>query len=419
MTATQGTSRWAARGQIALTVVAALACSGPGVRPPSDGPAPPGADDGGAGGFGFRDVSDTHLPLGVLGGRNMDALALDVDGDGDLDLMIAHEFESNLLLINDGQGRFTDESEARIPSDRHDSEDIGASDFDGDGDLDIVIVSEDDVKNEYYLNRGDGRFTAEPERFPVDGVSNGLVVGDIDGDGDDDLIIANNGQNVVLVSDGRGGLVDDTAARLPARDDISQDVELGDIDGDGDLDLLVGNEDDNRLLINDGEGRFRDADPGALPLRDSPEETRDVHFGDIDGDGDLDIFIGNVRFFVDGAVREDRLLVNDGQGRYTDDTSARLPQHPDSTVDGDFVDLDGDGDLDLVLGNTRALQTAVRFRALINDGSGRFVDDTERLFPPTAVGRCFDVEAGDFNGDGRVDLYFVNRGDVDRLLLAN
>ncbi|NBB74953.1 MAG: hypothetical protein GVY35_14965, partial [Bacteroidetes bacterium] len=46
----------------------------------------------------FRDVTETHLPTDALGGYSMDAMAADVDADGDLDIVIAHEYEPNILL---------------------------------------------------------------------------------------------------------------------------------------------------------------------------------------------------------------------------------------------------------------------------------------------------------------------------------
>jgi hypothetical protein len=397
----------------------ALACALPGCgRGSGNAPhdAGPAIDSGPRPVPRFDDVTDDRLP-GALLGNSMDAAAIDVDGDGDLDLAIAVEYTANLLLINDGSGRFTNESRDRIPQATHDSEDVGAADFDRDGDLDIVVVSEDDQEHELYFHDRDGRFTDEQARIAIRSTANGLAVDDIDGDGDADIMVANNGQELALINDGAGNFTDETSTRLPAVVDVSQDVALGDVDGDGDLDMVLGNEDGNRLLINDGSGQFQDAARERLPLRGSPEETRDAELGDVDGDGDLDLFFGNVRFFVSGAVLENRLLINDGSGRFTDETASRLPQHPDSTVDGDFVDVDGDGDLDLVTGNTDGLDRAAPFRALINDGTGRFRDDTPAFFPDSARGRCFDVEAADFDGDGHVDFFFSSRGDRDRLLL--
>lgn len=101
----------------------------------------------------YENVTTTHLPASGLEGLSMDARPADLDADGDLDMVVANEFKPNILLLNDGQGRFSLASE-RLPRTSHDSEDIGIADFDGDGDPDIVIVSEDDQTNELYLNDG-------------------------------------------------------------------------------------------------------------------------------------------------------------------------------------------------------------------------------------------------------------------------
>jgi hypothetical protein len=368
----------------------------------------------------YDDVTQRHLPIDSLTGLSMDAMPGDVDDDGDLDLLIANEFRPNILLLNDGRGRFTDASD-RIPSAEHDSEDVAFADFDRDGDLDAVVVTEDDQTNEYYLNRGDGTFADAGDRWPVAGTSNAVVAHDLTGDGAPDLVVGNNGQNVLLVNDGSGRFTDETESRLPQRDDVTQDVELGDVDGDGDLDLIVGNEDDNRLLLNDGSGSFSDAPDGALPLRDTPEETREADFGDVDGDGDLDLFFANVRLFVEDANRQNRLLLNDGSGRFTDGTAEQFPSENRSALDGDFVDVDRDGDLDIVTSEVAydgESITSSPYRVWRNDGAGRFTDATDALFPEGVTGRGLDAEAADYNGDGLVDLFLCSRGTVDRLLLG-
>ncbi len=78
----------------------------------------------------FTDVSQSHLPVADLGLLSMDAAAADFDNDGDLDLLIANEHKPNIMLINDGSGKFSNASAERIPQVNHDSEDIGFADFD-------------------------------------------------------------------------------------------------------------------------------------------------------------------------------------------------------------------------------------------------------------------------------------------------
>jgi hypothetical protein len=400
-------------GVLSLPLV--LACEGP----------PPEATNRGvdavqpSGPF-YEEVSATHLPSAFLDGLSMDAGVADVDGDGDLDIVIANEHRPNLLLVNDGGGHFTDGSH-QLPQTPHDSEDVGIADFDGDGDLDIVIVSEDDEINELYFGDGDGNFTDEGRRLPVEGTTNGVTVADMNGDGAPDILFANNGQDVLIVNDGSGHFRDETDARLPGIEDVTQDHELGDVDGDGDLDIIVANEGRNRLFLNDGEGRFTDESEARIPLRATPEETREADFGDVDGDGDLDLLFANVSAFVEGADPANRILVNDGHGFFTDETSTRLPPDPDSSFDGDFRDLDGDGDLDIVTGNSdvdlsQGRIASALFRAYLNDGTGHFAEATETVFGPGIEGTGLDLEFGDFNGDGLEDVYLASRGTADRLL---
>lgn len=89
----------------------------------------------------FVDVTDTHLPTFDLQGFSMDAKPVDVDGDGDLDIVIASEFRPNLLLLNDGEGHFSNVSAQRLPQVNHDSEDVGVGDFDADGCIDLYLSS--------------------------------------------------------------------------------------------------------------------------------------------------------------------------------------------------------------------------------------------------------------------------------------
>jgi hypothetical protein len=92
----------------------------------------------------LQEASQEYLPLDNLKFNSMDVECADLDKDGDPDMVIAMEFRPNVLLLNDGTGKMIYSSIGRLPQKNHDSEDIALGDFDRDGDLDIIFVSEDD-----------------------------------------------------------------------------------------------------------------------------------------------------------------------------------------------------------------------------------------------------------------------------------
>ena len=298
----------------------------------------------------LEDVSETHLPQADLAKNSMDVVARDLDGDVDLDLVIACEFCPNMILINDGTGKMTNESTTRLPQKRHDSEDIAAEDFDGDGDIDLVFVSEDDQVNEYYINNGKGIFEDASDRFPVLGTTNAVMAVDVDKDGDKDLVLGNAGQDFLLLNDGKGNWTDVTAVQFPTDVDVSQDVKAFDADGDGDWDLVFGNEDIGKIYVNDGKGRFSLL-ASALPAVVATVETRKVEVEDVDKDGDADLLFCNVAF-REGRSRQNLLLLNDGKGMFRNATASHYKGDNDfMSLDAQFFDFNNDGWKDLVVAN--------------------------------------------------------------------
>jgi hypothetical protein len=360
----------------------------------------------------FTDVTATHLPPASSVGRNsMDVEAADLDADGDLDLAVPQEFLPNKLLWGDGTGGFTDGSGALPPSSppNHDSEDVSIADFDGDGVLDVIMVSEDDVVlgrtdvHDYYRGGPPGTFTRLAGALP-DTEANAVAHADLTGDGFPDLLIAGGGQDRLLVNDGGGGFTDETAARLPAESVVAQDAEFVDVDGDGDLDLVIGYEGGHALWINDGTARFTDETAARLPDPGNVE-ARKVTPVDLDDDGDLDLYFSHVGW--EGRLPQDRLYLNDGTGHFADGTAGRIPTEALTTLDAKFADLDGDGDLDLVQAHFGPLVV------LLNDGTGRFADATATVLPAPVNGPLLGVEIADFDENGWPDFYVAMLQNAD------
>ena len=137
-------------------------------------------------------------------------------------------------------------------------------------------------------------------------------------------------------------------------------------------------------------------------LEDAAENTANASIGNLDGDGDLDIVLAKGRHWP----LRDLVLLNDGHGGF--DTRQPLGTEPDRTYTAALADLDGDQDLDLVVGNDRPDPKRIYF----NDGQGRFE-------PAGTFGRSEwatrNVTVADLDGDRRPDIVVANRGGPDNL----
>lgn len=398
---------------LTMTATAALvACggsgSGPGVAVPSPPPPPPPSTAD------FMNVSATNLPVASLGGLCMDVDQGDVDGDGDIDIVLAQEFSTNLVLKNDGSGVFSVALNA-VRGGNGDNEDVRLRDFDGDADLDLLTVHEDDGVHALLFNDGAGAFTDMSALIPVNSIANAAEVADLNADDRPDILIGNRGTNIVLLQQADGSFVDDTANR-PIGGDTTQDLLLVDIDADGDDDLFVANETDNRIFVNDGNGSYTDETATRLPGNDG--ETREADAADIDGDGDNDIIIGNVDF-NSGRPIQNQLLLNDGSGIFNDVTATRLANvvNTGNSFTIKFVDIDSDGDPD-VLSPNNSIGQGGDVEVWINDGSGNFSMAAASPFSDPPVGSAFDIEVLDADGDGNDDIYFCYRTGTDQLYLG-
>ncbi|MCB0712687.1 MAG: VCBS repeat-containing protein [Ignavibacteriae bacterium] len=307
----------------------------------------------------------------------------------------------NLTEEKSLQPRFVDVSEIHLPlsSLQGNSMDMEAADLDEDGDLDLVIANEY-RPNIILINDGGGNFRDEsvarlPQKY-FD--SEDIAIADFSCDGHIDIIFVSedNQVNEYYINDG-SGFFSDAADRMIVTG-TSNATLAADIDEDGDPDLLIGNAGQNRLLVNDGRGNFTDETSSRLPSIE--DITQDLELGDVDGDGDLDLLVGN--------EDQNRLLINKGKGFFEEKVgSLPLRSEREETREGDFGDIDGDGDLDVIFANVDfQSSSSLLNRLLLNDGSGNFTDVSNQI--PASQFHTVDADFADIDRDNDLDLLIGN-----------
>ena len=339
----------------------------------------------------------------------------DFDGDGDLDLLVidvlAVEYNEPgnspiKIYTNDGTGSFSENTEANFAEINISYS--TAKDFDGDGDLDLLITGSDNDENStirIYNNDGTGNFDKNStiEVTDVFETVRTTIDRDFDGDGDLDLLI-NGSDNyfapisVIYTNDGSGSFTLNTKDKLS---EFFGDSIAEDFNGDGDLDLLITGYDDSYNLIsgiytNDGSGSFTQNTEAKLPdfVGDSIAE-------DFNGDGDLDLLITG---YDDSYNLISEIYTNDGSGSFTQNTEAKLPNFAGNSIPGDF---DADGDLDLMLAEYNKGKNSIII--YINDGTGSFSEHTDTSLS-NFDGSYPIVE--DFNGDDVLDLLIRRSNNI-------
>lgn len=278
---------------------------------------------------------------------------------------------------------------ALTPSKPHGAPGAAILDYDGDGDLDIYVTNGPGTANSLFSNQkfetGETTFVDVAISAGVaaeDQDSSGVCFGDIDNDGDRDLFVLSNfGPNRLFENQGDGTFVDISVSSGLGVDTMSSvAASFGDVNNDGLLDVVVGNNgidmsnslaivvpfdfnQHNQLFLNTGDNQFvdvsiasgiRDTRGFFPPLFDgSPTVTWAIALVDVDGDGDVDLVQaddqGGVPFARDGGV--DRGLIhvfrNDGDGNFTDTTGTDVPASPGAWMGLSFADLNADGHMDL------------------------------------------------------------------------
>ena len=305
-----------------------------------------------------------------IGGVPAKAEPVDMNGDGHLDILYSvignpmptdDRVGSIELLMNDGTMRFTSrtilDSIGRVA-------DARPADFDGDGDIDIVVaVFGFMLTGEvgWLEQKDDGEFDYHRLIRKAGGIH--VIPTDINGDGLLDIValVAQEHEEIIaLMNEGEGEFEQKLIYKAFSPSYGFSGIDLADLDGDGDLDIIASNGD----AVDVPSGMILPYH-GVQWLENLGDMSYKHHSifgfygayralpGDLDGDGDLDIAVVTMLTEWFDPTRMSAIwLENDGTTHFTPHGISNTPSY---LMTADLGDLDGDGDLDMVTGGMHIL----------------------------------------------------------------
>lgn len=374
--------------------------------------------------FGVDDPSSPPQPAGSFGGRRVFP---DLSGEARLiarspadqlpgtDFLAVTTFRQTsnpmtfqfLAKVVDRLPAFEDHSATLGPVSQLSLRMLRAGDLDRDLDVDLAALT-GNAEIVLISNDGFGGFTELVGRLTLPAGRNrffDLALADLTEDGAPELIIGDTDavgsytQLIVFANTGGGffelasqnGVLNSPASSGPTA------LDVADLDDDGDLDVVVAMIGDQPILFrNDGSSHFTHQPAVDVVPQTQVVVPSDLQLADVDGDGDLDLLLSAGKAGL-GTFSDLQLFLNTG-GQFADMTAARLPLRSEGLNTFAVGDVDGDADLDVV--STSALVAPRLYR---NDGTGTFsLVDASAL----AAVQAASVSLADFDGDGDLDLVF-------------
>lgn len=258
---------------------------------------------------------------------------------------------------------------------------ILSGDLDNDGDMDLLQsgigtdISGLAARASIFLNDGTGNFTLQNQNFNNFSSTEGLLMSDLDNDQDLDIIITASNRTDFYRNNGQAQFV--YVPNTPFLPSFLGDLIAGDVDGDGDNDVIQFGKSGSGssapyfalLFFNNGTGTFTQSQNTPF----LPFKNLKLEFIDLEGDGDLDIlsFGGDINNSAQVAIFE-----NDGSGNYSIFSNSNIAPHIADEISVGDIDNDGDQDV-LISGEMVGPKTAL----YINNGSGQFSELNNTLFP--------------------------------------
>jgi uncharacterized protein (DUF2141 family) len=339
----------------------------------------------------------------------------DFNGDGKTDVAVSVDGNSiagqEIVFLGSGDGTFqTAKTSAGIYSPRYSA----VGDFNGDGKLDLAVSGNDRFSCptagctvEILIGNGDGTFQPPTSAFPGYGP---VATADLNGDGKLDLVLQSSPTVAqIYLGNGLGTFSNASNYVLSIPNDFTfpglTGIGVADFNGDGKPDVALG----NAVLLGSGNGTFE-----GIQLGVTPDVPSIAVGGNFDKTGVPGIaMLSNQRIDGTTAYNVD-ILNNNGSGALSMAHTYTL-QEPSYGIA--TTDLNGDGNLDLVIMGLDPIYRIWSYSVLLGNGDGSFQSPV--FYPQNVVGSFNQIAVADFNNDKKPDLAVVTGNQSVGILLGN
>jgi hypothetical protein len=289
--------------------------------------------------------------------------------------IITSDYYGISVLLNEGKGKFEDGETTPVTGGARCG---AAADYNGDGKPDLAVVNAQGIT----ILLGTGEAATPFTTGATIALKNAgrLITTDLNGDGIPDLLVPANGTVVAYLGNGNGTFSLASTTATPS----GGHLVAADFNHDGIMDFATSG---NLLALGNGDGTFQTP----VPIVSNPPDGgfSNIATGDINNDGWPDLVLTNLGPSASTYVY---VLVNNHDGGFT-----QVPTtFGAGTIQAILADLNGDGDLDLVLQSSEG-----GARVYLGNGTGSF---TPQVSLPGPVGGGGVVVVADLNGDGIPDI---------------
>jgi len=319
----------------------------------------------------------------------------DVDGDGAEDIVYTEGLRFRVLL-GDGRGGFATAPGSGEPWIYPSPQRLAFADLDGDRLPEVLLAAPDSagVRLATLPNLGQGRFGA-PRWLPITGSARWMVAAELDGrpGGGPELVVAESTARRLTIWSPDVGRGFTQLATIPVDQSAGQsatDVTAGDFNGDGRVDIAFISGFNGRAFVVENLGGLQFATRDLGPVGEGPVRIAAL---DVSGDGRLDLVTANL------TSQDVTVLHGNGDGTFDIVQRAPIGEQPLALLG---FDHDRDGALDLIVGQV----FGGAHRVLRNRGAGTFAAPMQvPLFTGLLTA---DLDLGDLNGDGRLDIVVLD-----------